>query len=112
VRLLGFVFLFYFSSSLFGACVTLSEIQQSSEYQAAKKYISDYLPDLAIPRIEKILAREDLNESARATLLTLLGEAQIRAGTSWHCTQNARRSAFERIQPRPSLEELLTSQNG
>jgi tetratricopeptide (TPR) repeat protein len=58
----------------------LSEIQQSSEYQAAKKYISDYLPDLAIPRIEKILAREDLNESARATLLTLLGEAQIRAG--------------------------------
>ena len=81
MRLLGFVFLFYFSSSLFGACVTLSEIQQSSEYQAAKKYISDYLPDLAIPRIEKILAREDLNESARATLLTLLGEAQIRAGT-------------------------------
>ncbi|MBK73071.1 MAG: hypothetical protein CMO76_06470 [Verrucomicrobiales bacterium] len=58
----------------------MSEIQQSSEYQAAKKYISDYLPDLAIPRIEKILAREDLNESARASLLTLLGEAQIRAG--------------------------------
>ena len=59
----------------------MSKVQQSPEYQAAKKYISDYLPDLAIPRIEKLLTREDLDETARATLLTLLGEAQIRAGT-------------------------------
>jgi len=81
VRLLGLVFLFSYSSSLLGEGVTLGEVQQSPEYQAAKKYISDYLPDLAIPRVEKILAREDLDETARTTLLTLLGEAQIRAGT-------------------------------
>ncbi|MEO1832480.1 MAG: hypothetical protein ABGZ08_08105, partial [Akkermansiaceae bacterium] len=59
----------------------MSKVQQSPEYQAAKKHISDYLPDLAIPRIEKILTQQDLDETARATLLTLLGEAQIRAGT-------------------------------
>ncbi|MGB0645209.1 MAG: hypothetical protein ACPGQF_10720, partial [Akkermansiaceae bacterium] len=58
----------------------MSKVQQSPEYQAAKKHISDYLPDLAIPRIEKILTQQDLDETARATLLTLLGEAQIRAG--------------------------------
>ena len=81
MRLLGLAFLLCCSSSLFGEGVTLSKVQQSPEYQAAKKYISDYLPDLAIPRIEKLLTREDLDETARATLLTLLGEAQIRAGT-------------------------------
>ena len=81
MRLLGFALLFCCSSSLFGEGVTLSKVQQSPEYQAAKKHISDYLPDLAIPRIEKILTQQDLDETARATLLTLLGEAQIRAGT-------------------------------
>ena len=80
VRLLGLAFLFCCSSSLFGEGIALSKIQQSPEYQVAKKYIADFLPDLAIPRIEKILTREDLDETARATLLTLLGETQIRAG--------------------------------
>ena len=41
VRLLGLVFLFSYSSSLLGEGVTLGEVQQSPEYQAAKKYISD-----------------------------------------------------------------------
>lgn len=81
MRFLGLIFLFYYSSSLASESVTWSKIQQSPEYQAAKKYISDYLPDLAIPRIETLLAKEDLDDTARATLLTLLGEAQIRAGT-------------------------------
>jgi tetratricopeptide (TPR) repeat protein len=80
VRLLGLAFLFCCLSSLFGEGIALSKIQQSQEYQVAKKYIADFLPDLAIPRIEKILAREGLDETARATLLTLLGETQIRAG--------------------------------
>ena len=80
VRLLGLAFLFCCSSSLFGEGIALSKIQQSQEYQVAKKYIADFLPDLAITRIEKILTREDLDETARATLLTLLGETQIRAG--------------------------------
>ena len=79
---LGLIFLFCYTTSLIGKGLTWGEVEQSQEYQAAKKYISDYLPDLAIPKIEKILEREDLDETARATLLTLLGEAQIRAGTS------------------------------
>lgn len=82
VRKLGFIFLTFISSSLIGEGANWDELQQSPEYLAAKKYISDYLPDLAIPRIEKILTRKDLDQTARATLLTLLGEAQVRAGTS------------------------------
>ncbi len=82
VRKLGFIFLIFISSSLIGEGSNWEEVQRSPEYLAAKKYISDYLPDLAIPRIEKILTRKDLDQTARATLLTLLGEAQVRAGTS------------------------------
>ncbi|MDB4383177.1 hypothetical protein N9Z79_03700, partial [Akkermansiaceae bacterium] len=80
MRTLGLVFLIYVSSSFIGKGATWDEVQQSPEYLAAKKYISDYLPDLAIPRIKEILARKDLDTTARATLLTLLGESEVRAG--------------------------------
>lgn len=80
VRTLGLVLLIYVSSSFIGKGATWDEVQQSPEYLAAKKYISDYLPDLAIPRIKEILARKDLDTTARATLLTLLGESEVRAG--------------------------------
>lgn len=81
VQKLGLVFLICFSSSLIGEGATWDEVQQSPEYLAAKKYISDYLPDLAIPRIKQILEDPSLDQTARSTLLTLLGESQVRAGT-------------------------------
>ena len=64
-----------------GGAETWEDIQQSPGYLAAKKYISDYLPDLAIPKIEELLARPEIDETAKTSLLTLLGEAQVRAGT-------------------------------
>lgn len=82
MRKLGLAFLFCVSSSLIGEGVTWDDLQQSPEYLTAKKYISDFLPDLAIPRIERILAQEDLDTPSRSALLTLLGEAQVRSGSS------------------------------
>lgn len=65
-----------------GRAETWSEVQQSTEFLAAKKCISEYLPDRAIPKIEALLTRPDLDNTAKASLLTLLGEAQVRAGLS------------------------------
>lgn len=62
-----------------GGATSWTEVQKSPDYLTAKKQIADYLPDLAIARIEKLLALPDLEVSARASLLTLLGEARVRA---------------------------------
>lgn len=62
-----------------GGATSWTEVQKSPDYLTAKKQIADYLPDLAITRIEKLLALPDLEVSARASLLTLLGEARVRA---------------------------------
>jgi len=42
--------------------------------------MATYLPDLAIPKLKELLAQPGLRDSAKAPLLTLLGEAQVRAG--------------------------------
>lgn len=63
-----------------GESETWANVQQSSDFLAAKKYLADYLPDLAIPKLEELLVRPTINETAKISLLTLLGEAQVRAG--------------------------------
>lgn len=81
VRVLAVPFLILFSLSLPGRSATsLTELQQNRDFIAAKKQIADYLPDLAIPRITQLLDLPDLAPPARQSLLTLLGEAQVRAG--------------------------------
>lgn len=61
------------------AVVTWEKVQQSPDYLSAKKSIAEYLPDLAVPKIKKLLSQPDLDQTAKASLLTLLGEAQVRA---------------------------------
>ncbi len=58
---------------------TWPQAQQERDYLAAKKYLADYLPELAIPKVQSLLTRLKLDQTAKASLLTLLGEAQVRA---------------------------------
>jgi len=60
--------------------MTWQQAQQSPDYLSAKKSISEHLPDLAIPRVKQLISQPDLDQTAKASLLTLLGEAQVRAG--------------------------------
>jgi|TARA_B110000495_G_scaffold78450_1_gene67345 predicted negative regulator of RcsB-dependent stress response len=69
-----------FVSSPEGRAMTWQQAQQSSDYLSAKKSISEHLPDLAIPRVKQLISQPDLDQTAKASLLTLLGEAQVRAG--------------------------------
>ena len=70
--------LFVFSPE--GRAITWQQIQQSPDYLSAKKSIAEHLPDLAIPKITLLVSQPDLDPTAKASLLTLLGEAQVRAG--------------------------------
>ena len=81
VRKFGLIFLLCLASSMTGTAETWKEVQQSPDFLAAKKHIADYLPDLAIPKIQKLLTRPKIDGTARMSLLTLLGESQVRAGT-------------------------------
>jgi len=77
VRFLSLVFLFCFS--LPSQATTWSQAQRSRDYLAAKKHLADFLPDLAIPKIKSLLSLPQLDNTAKTSLLTLLGEAQVRA---------------------------------
>ncbi len=69
-----------FALSPEGRAITWQQIQQSSDYLSAKKSIAEHLPDLAISKIKRLVSQPDLDQMAKASLLTLLGEAQVRAG--------------------------------
>ncbi len=56
------------------------QIQRSTDFRSAKRDLANHLPDLAIPRIQKIIANSQPDQRALSELLTLLGEAQVRAG--------------------------------
>ena len=79
VRLLRLFLTSFITTGLSVGATTWSEVQKSPDYIAAKKQIADYLPDLAIGRVQKLLALPELDANARASLITLLGEAQVRA---------------------------------
>ena len=55
------------------------ELQKNDDYLESKRAISQHLPELAIPRLQKLLENEDLGEPQKCEILTLLGEAQVRA---------------------------------
>ena len=71
----------YFSLSLIltSSATTWAQAQKSRDYLAARKHLADYLPELAIPKIKSLLALPELDQKAQRSLLTLLGEAQIRS---------------------------------
>lgn len=58
---------------------TWAQVQQSRDYLTAKKHLADFLPDRAIPLVQALLVQPDLDQTSKATLLVLLGEAQVRA---------------------------------
>ncbi|YCM44885.1 tetratricopeptide repeat protein [Verrucomicrobiaceae bacterium 227] len=60
--------------------LTWKQVQETRDFQNVREALSQYLPDLAIPRIQKLLLQEGLDATAKASLLTLLGEAEVRAG--------------------------------
>ena len=71
--------LLLFGSMSWGQSVNWSKIESSSDYQIAKEHLADALPNLAIPILEKLLETEGLDTTAKASLLSKLGEAQLRA---------------------------------
>lgn len=75
-----FPFVFLFSGLLSAQSLTWNKVQQSPDYLKAKEAIAQYLPDRAIPRIQQLLSQEGLDQLARNSLRTLLGEAQLRSG--------------------------------
>ncbi len=68
-------------SLLQGKPLTWAKIKRNTDYRKARTALADHLPELAIPRIETLLAK-DLSEESRAQLRTLLGEALLRLATS------------------------------
>lgn len=82
----------------FGA-TTWPEVQRSPDFIAAKKQIADYLPDLAIGRIRKLLALPELEATAHASLLTLLGEAQVRANLPGEALKTLDHPALREFSP-------------
>lgn len=69
-----------FQGAAFAQVFTWNKVQDSREYQNVVEALAQHLPDLAIPRIQKLLLQEGLDATAKASLLTLLGEAETRAG--------------------------------
>lgn len=59
--------------------LTWSQAQKEPAYLEARKSLALFLPEMAIPRLKTLLDESDLDQKARANLLTLLGEAQVRA---------------------------------
>ena len=74
--LLGLLFL---GSMSWGQSVNWSKIESSPDYQIAQEHLADALPNLAIPILEKLLKTEGLDPTAKASLLSKLGETQLRA---------------------------------
>ncbi|MDB4726753.1 hypothetical protein OAF66_01155, partial [bacterium] len=74
--LLGLLFL---GSMSWGQSVNWSKIESSPDYQIAREHLADALPNLAIPILEKLLKTEGLDPTAKASLLSKLGETQLRA---------------------------------
>ena len=60
------------------SAITWSQTQREPDYLAAKRYLADHLPELAIPKIQSLLALPKLDNKAQPPLLTLLAEAQVR----------------------------------
>ena len=90
--------------------MTWAKTQKSRDYLAAKKYLADHLPELAIPKIQSLLTRPKLDQTTRSTLLTLLGEAQIR--TALNLTEPERTktlTAALRTLDQPSLRDFSPS---
>ena len=79
MRLFALILFTGLTTSFCGGATSWDDLRQSPDLITAKKQIADFLPDLAISRIEKLLALPDLEPGARAELLTLLGEARVRA---------------------------------
>lgn len=74
--LLGLLFL---GSMSWGQSVNWSKIESSPDYRIAEEHLADALPNLAIPILEKLLETEGLDLTAKSSLLSKLGESQLRA---------------------------------
>ncbi len=76
------VLLFLTAHFAFGQTLTWKKVRDLRDYRAAREHLANYLPDLAIPKIQTLLLKQGLDQSAKKNLLTLLGEAQVRNGHS------------------------------
>lgn len=74
------VFLFLLQGWASGQTLSWAGVQESRDFQNIREALSQHLPDLAIPRIQTLLLQTSLDSTAKASLLTLLGEAETRAG--------------------------------
>ena len=79
--------------------MTWAKVQETKEFRNASEALSQYLPDLAIPKIRTLLAKKDLEANAKASLLTLLGEAEVRAGRSEQALETLSDPALREFSP-------------
>jgi len=79
--------------------LTWAKVQESRDYQNVREALSQFLPDLAIPRIQKLLLQKDLDATAKASLLTLLGEAETRAGLAEEALKTLTDPALKEFSP-------------
>lgn len=79
--------------------LTWANIQKNPDYVKAKESIARFLPDLAIPHLQTLLTQEGLDKTATCELLTLLGEAEVRAGSPTDALDTLSEKVLEEFSP-------------
>lgn len=62
--------------------LTWTQTKRLAEFEAARLDLAGHLPQLAIPKLQKLMAMESISKDSISNLRVLLGEAQVRAGSS------------------------------
>jgi len=76
---LTLIFLLFLSLAQ-GQTMTLAKVKRHPDYKSAKVALADYLPDLAITKLNTLLSKKKLSKDSKKHLLPLLGEAYLRNG--------------------------------
>ena len=82
-----------------GQTLSWARVQESRDFQNVREALSQHLPDLAIPRLQKLLLQTGLDTTAKASLLTLLGEAETRAGLAGEALETLADPALKQFSP-------------
>ncbi|MDB4408475.1 hypothetical protein N9165_00210, partial [Akkermansiaceae bacterium] len=62
--------------------LTWTQTKQLPDFKAARLDLAGHLPQLAIPKLQKLMAMENTSKDTLSNLRVILGEAQVRAGLS------------------------------
>lgn len=77
-----FFLLVLFIAPLTAKELTWTQTKRLPDFKAARLDLAGHLPQLAIPKLQKLMAMENISKETLSNLQILLGEAQVRAGLS------------------------------